>query len=135
MSEFQKGLIAAVVAVRTGRVSPDTAAKLIQDNTDDEALYSAITAASVSDDGTHDPFNGGTVVIAPMNIESILSALKDGEGGALPQGLDAKAKDGLVRLHALDGEESKSDVMDTLLALVPSMETKPTEEARPHTAS
>ncbi|MDC1141976.1 protein kinase [Planctomycetota bacterium] len=128
---FQKGLISAVVAVRAGRLMPEVAAELIQNTPDDDELFSKITAAAIDDVDTDDPFSGGTVAIAPMNVESIISALKAGDVDTAPFGMDAAAQDSLARLQAIDDQSSKTAIMDTLLAIVPKSEIGSQDETMP----
>ncbi|MEE9311905.1 MAG: hypothetical protein V3V10_05765, partial [Planctomycetota bacterium] len=123
MSAFSKGLIAAVVAVRTGRVAPDVAAKLVLEADSEDELFVGITnAASLAalDDDVDDPFSGGTVAIAPMDIDAIIEGLKSGDLDTAPLGLDEQAKAGLKELQNVDGAGMAEAITNTLLSLVPS---------------
>ncbi|MCF6227807.1 MAG: serine/threonine-protein kinase, partial [Planctomycetes bacterium] len=123
MSAFSKGLIAAVVAVRTGRVAPDVAAKLVLEADSEDELFVGITnAASLAalDDGVDDPFSGGTVAIAPMDIEAIVEGLKSGSLDTAPLGLDERAKAGLKELQDVDDTGKAEVIKNTLLSLVPT---------------
>ncbi|MBX3458646.1 MAG: protein kinase [Planctomycetes bacterium] len=112
MRELSRGVIAAVLAVREGRLTPEQAAELIAAG---QAEY--LPEA--------DEFDGGTVAIAPGLVDAIAERLRNGKG-LDDLKVDSGVASAIAVLRGANGDTAS--IRDTLLSISPTRHVAPDDD-------
>ena len=110
MSEVNKSLVAAVLAVRQGALSPDKAAEILAAGDTDSSAISRVESAA-------DEFDGGTVAMSPSLVDVIAERL-DADGDLTDLGLDDTTVRTLSQIRRMKPDDAQ--VKDTLLSISPT---------------
>lgn len=132
MSQVNKSLVAAVLAVRQGVLSPDKAAEILACGESDATAISRVESAA-------DEFDAGTVAMSPSLVDVIAERLDEG-GDLADLGLDETTVRTLSQIRRMKPDDA--GVKDTLLSISPTrlvrdmdIEDLPVIDAGEHDAS
>ncbi|MCA8916194.1 MAG: protein kinase [Planctomycetes bacterium] len=117
MSNVDKSLVAAVLAVRQGAIPAEQAAQILASARDSADALSRVESAL----GGHDDFSGGTVAISPSLVDIVADRL-DGDGNLSDLGFDETTVRTLSEIRNLKGADPS--VRDTLLSISPTRMVK-----------
>ncbi|MBZ0137174.1 MAG: protein kinase [Planctomycetes bacterium] len=110
MSQVNKSLVAAVLAVRQGVLTADRAAEILASGEFDSAAISRVESAA-------DEFDAGTVAMSPSLVDVIAERLDEG-GDLADLGLDETTVRTLSQIRSMKPDDLA--VKDTLLSISPT---------------
>jgi len=120
MATIRQSLVAAIVAVKSGLVTPQEAQRILEDEPDDAAAAHSVRLAA-----RRDEFGDGDTTW--LDAAAIAQRLQQGRKDLADLGVDDKTRDTLVSIAAAETVEPQT-VRETLLALAP--QRKPSDLPR-----